>query len=149
GSLLALMTFGQVLGALLLPALARNHDRRPLLLLALMMQLIGFIGLIYLPQTLPWLWVLLSGLGLGGAFPLCLVLALDHLHQPAAAGRLVAFMQGVGFLLAGVTPYLSGLLRDYSGGFVLDWQIHALLVVVLIAITWRFHPHSYRRAFAE
>ncbi|QDI31185.1 MFS transporter [Serratia marcescens] len=149
GSLLALMTFGQVVGALLLPALARNHDRRPLLLLALMMQLIGFIGLIYLPQTLPWLWVLVSGLGLGGAFPLCLVLALDHLHQPAAAGRLVAFMQGVGFLLAGVTPYLSGLLRDYSGGFVLDWQIHALLVVVLIAITWRFHPHSYRRAFAE
>ena len=59
------------MGALLLPALARNHDRRPLLLLALMMQLIGFIGLIYLPQTLPWLWVLLSGLGLGGAFPLC------------------------------------------------------------------------------
>lgn len=149
GSLLALMTFGQVVGALLLPALARNHDRRPLLLLALMMQLIGFIGLIYLPQTLPWLWVLLSGLGLGGAFPLCLVLALDHLHQPAAAGRLVAFMQGVGFLLAGVTPYLSGLLRDYSGGFVLDWQVHALLVVVLIVITWRFHPHSYRRAFAE
>ena len=49
GSLLALMTFGQVVGALLLPALARNHDRRPLLLLALMMQLIGFIGLIYLP----------------------------------------------------------------------------------------------------
>ena len=23
------------------------------------------------------------------------------------------------------------------------------LVVVLIAITWCFHPHSYRRAFAE
>ncbi|WP_420136190.1 cyanate transporter [Serratia liquefaciens] len=149
GSLLALMTFGQVVGALLLPALARSTDRRPLLLLALVMQLAGFIGLIYQPQTLPWLWVLLSGLGLGGAFPLCLVLALDHIPHPAAAGRLVAFMQGIGFLLAGTTPYISGLLRDYSGGFVLDWQIHALVVVVLIAITWRFHPHSYRRAFAE
>ena len=65
-----------------------------------MMQLIGFIGLIYLPQTLPWLWVLLSGWG-WAAHLLCPVLALDHLHQPAAAGRLVAFMQGVGFLLAG------------------------------------------------
>ncbi|MGO2570745.1 MAG: cyanate transporter, partial [Serratia proteamaculans] len=63
--------------------------------------------------------------------------------------RLVAFMQGIGFLLAGTTPYISGLLRDYSGSFVLDWQIHALLVVVLIAITWRFHPHSYQQAFAE
>nr|WP_276330838.1 cyanate transporter [Serratia inhibens] len=149
GTLLALMTFGQVIGALLLPAVARAQDRRPLLWLALMLQLIGFIGLIYLPQTLPWLWVLIAGLGLGGAFPLCLVLALDHLPHPAAAGRLVAFMQGIGFLLAGVTPYLSGLLRDYSGGFTLDWQIHALLVVVLIAITGRFHPRSYRQAFRE
>lgn len=149
GTLLALMTFGQVIGALLLPAVARAQDRRPLLWLALVMQLIGFIGLIYLPQTLPWLWVLIAGLGLGGAFPLCLVLALDHIPHPAAAGRLVAFMQGIGFLLAGVTPYLSGLLRDYSGGFTLDWQIHALLVVALIAITGRFHPRSYRQAFSE
>ncbi|ANJ96540.1 cyanate transporter [Serratia plymuthica] len=149
GTLLALMTFGQVIGALLLPAVARAQDRRPLLWLALALQLIGFIGLIYLPQTLPWLWVVIAGLGLGGAFPLCLVLALDHLPHPAAAGRLVAFMQGIGFLLAGVTPYLSGLLRDYSGGFVLDWQIHALLVVALIAITGRFHPRSYRQAFRE
>ncbi|CAI2493714.1 cyanate transporter [Serratia plymuthica] len=149
GTLLALMTFGQVIGALLLPAVARAQDRRPLLWLALALQLIGFIGLIYLPQTLPWLWVLIAGLGLGGAFPLCLVLALDHIPHPAAAGRLVAFMQGIGFLLAGVTPYLSGLLRDYSGGFTLDWQIHALLVVALIAITGRFHPRSYRQAFSE
>ncbi|MCS3406601.1 cyanate transporter [Serratia sp. AKBS12] len=149
GALLALMTAGQVAGALLLPALARSSDRRPLLLLALAMQLVGFIGLIYQPLTLPWLWALLAGIGLGGAFPLCLVLALDHIAQSALAGRLVAFMQGIGFLLAGVTPYVSGLLRDYSGGFVLDWQIHALAVVALIAMTWRFHPHSYRRAFAE
>ncbi|MFI8416062.1 cyanate transporter [Serratia sp. NPDC078593] len=149
GALLALMTAGQVAGALLLPALARSHDRRPLLLLALVMQLAGFIGLIYQPNSVPWLWALLSGVGLGGAFPLCLVLALDHLTHPAAAGRLVAFMQGIGFLLAGVTPYISGLLRDYSGGFELDWQIHALLVVGLLVMTWRFHPHSYRRAFSE
>ncbi|HEJ9095990.1 cyanate transporter [Serratia odorifera] len=149
GALLALMTAGQVAGALLLPALARSTDRRPLLLLALAMQLVGLIGLIYQPQTLPWLWALLAGLGLGGAFPLCLVLALDHIAHPAMAGRLVAFMQGIGFLLAGVTPYLSGLLRDYSGSFVLDWQIHALLVLALMALTRRFDPRSYRRAFGE
>ncbi|VDZ55706.1 putative cyanate transporter [Serratia odorifera] len=58
-------------------------------------------------------------------------------------------MQGIGFLLAGVTPYLSGLLRDYSGSFVLDWQIHALLVLALMALTRRFDPRSYRRAFGE
>lgn len=48
-----------------------------------------------------------------------------------------------------LTRRTSGLLRDYSGGFVLDWQIHALLVVALLAITGRFHPRSYRQAFSE
>lgn len=146
GVLLALMTLGQVAGALALPALARGHDRRPLLWAALIMQLVGFIGLIGWPLQTPWLWALLAGVGLGGAFPLCLVLALDHLPQPAAAGRLVAFMQGIGFLLAGVAPYISGLLRDYSGGFLLDWQLHTLLVVLLMALTARFHPRSYRQS---
>lgn len=110
------------------------------------MQLVGFIGLIGWPLQTPWLWALLAGVGLGGAFPLCLVLALDHLPQPAAAGRLVAFMQGIGFLLAGVAPYISGLLRDYSGGFLLDWQLHTLLVLLLMALTARFHPRSYRQS---
>ncbi|STV21707.1 cyanate transport protein CynX [Klebsiella pneumoniae subsp. pneumoniae] len=45
GSLLALLTVGQTAGALLLPALARQEDRRQLLLLALALQLIGFCGL--------------------------------------------------------------------------------------------------------
>nr|WP_162492778.1 cyanate transporter [Serratia rubidaea] len=145
GALLALMTLGQVLGALALPALARGHDRRQLLWVALTLQLVGFIGLIGWPLQTPWLWALLAGFGLGGAFPLCLVLALDHLPQPAAAGRLVAFMQGIGFLLAGAAPYVSGLLRDYSGGFLLDWQLHTLLVLLLMALTARFHPRSYRQ----
>ncbi len=147
GSLLALMTGGQVVGALLLPALARNPDRRPLLTLALSLQLAGFLGILLAPSLAPWCWMLLLGVGLGGAFPLCLVLALDHIPQPALAGRLVAFMQGIGFLLAGVTPYLSGLLRDYSGSFTLDWLLHTLLLCALLVLTWRFHPHSYRRAF--
>lgn len=145
GALLALMTLGQVIGALALPALARGHDRRQLLWVALTLQLVGFIGLIGWPLQTPWLWALLAGFGLGGAFPLCLVLALDHLPQPAAAGRLVAFMQGIGFLLAGAAPYVSGLLRDYSGGFLLDWQLHTLLVLLLMALTARFHPRSYRQ----
>ncbi|VTP59644.1 putative cyanate transporter [Serratia rubidaea] len=56
GALLALMTLGQVLGALALPALARGHDRRQLLWVALTLQLVGFIGLIGWPLQTPWLW---------------------------------------------------------------------------------------------
>ena len=79
--LLALMTVGQTGGALLLPVLARHEDRRKLLMLALALQLIGFCGFIWLPQQLPLAWAICCGIGLGGAFPLCLVLALDHAKQ--------------------------------------------------------------------
>ncbi len=42
--------------------------------------------------------------------------------QPAVAGRLVAFMQGIGFIIAGLSPWLSGLLRSLSGNYTLDWS---------------------------
>ncbi|VTM64453.1 putative cyanate transport protein [Escherichia coli] len=115
GSLLALMTLGQAAGALLMPAMARHQDRRKLLMLALVLQLVGFCGFIWLPMQLPVLWAMVCGLGLGGAFPLCLLLALDHSVQPAIAGKLVAFMQGIGFIIAGLAPWFSGVLRSISG----------------------------------
>ncbi|WP_302795977.1 cyanate transporter [Hafnia paralvei] len=148
GSLLALMTVGQAAGALILPMFARKQDRRSLLMAALTLQLIGFCGFIWLPLQMSVLWAVVCGFGLGGAFPLCLVLALDHSPQPAIAGRLVAFMQGIGFIVAGLSPYLSGLLRSLSGNFLLDWMFHAALVVGLMLLTLRFVPSHYPREWA-
>lgn len=148
GSLLALMTVGQAAGALILPMFARKQDRRSLLMAALTLQLIGFCGFIWLPLQMSVLWAVVCGFGLGGAFPLCLVLALDHSPQPAIAGRLVAFMQGIGFIVAGLSPYLSGLLRSLSGNFLLDWMFHAVLVVGLMLLTLRFVPSHYPREWA-
>lgn len=144
GILLALMTGGQVCGALFLPMLIRGIDRRPLLLLALLLQLIGFCGFLWAPELYPVVWALVCGVGLGGTFPLCLILALDHDSNPVSAGRLVAFMQGIGFLLAGSTPYFSGILRDITGSYQADWLLHGVLVLILMGITFRFSPRSYR-----
>ena len=71
------------------------------------------------------------------------VLALDHAGQPAVAGRLVAFMQGIGFIIAGLSPWLSGLLRSLSGNYTLDWSWHAICVLLLMALTLRFIPAHY------
>lgn len=143
GTLLALMTVGQTGGALLLPILARQEDRRKLLMAALALQLVGFCGFIWLPQQIPFVWAISCGIGLGGAFPLCLVLALDHASHPVIAGRLVAFMQGVGFIVAGLSPWLSGLLRSLSGNYQLDWMLHAVCILALMVITLRFAPSRY------
>ncbi|POT59906.1 cyanate transporter [Citrobacter amalonaticus] len=143
GTLLALMTVGQTAGALILPMLARHRDRRKLLLFALALQLTGFCGFILWPAQLPILWAVTCGIGLGGAFPLCLVLALDHASHPAISGKLVAFMQGIGFIIAGLSPYLSGILRSKSGDFLLDWTFHAVCVAALMLLTLRFIPARY------
>ncbi|MBZ4236530.1 hypothetical protein LAM40_23865, partial [Mycobacterium tuberculosis] len=85
------------------------------------LQLIGFCGFIWLPEHFSALWAIACGVGLGGAFPLCLVLALDHAGQPAVAGRLVAFMQAIGFIRACRTPWLSGLRLSLSRKYPLDF----------------------------
>ncbi|HHY7658685.1 TPA: cyanate transporter CynX, partial [Escherichia coli] len=149
GSLLALMTLGQAAGALLMPAMARHQDRRKLLMLALVLQLVGFCGFIWLPMQLPVLWAMVCGLGLGGAFPLCLLLALDHSAQPAIAGKLVAFMQGIGFIIAGLAPWFSGVLRSISGNYLMDWAFHALCVVGLMIITLRFAPARFPQLWVK
>ncbi len=146
---LALMTLGQAAGALLMPAMARHQDRRKLLMLALVLQLVGFCGFIWLPMQLPVLWAMVCGLGLGGAFPLCLLLALDHSAQPAIAGKLVAFMQGIGFIIAGLAPWFSGVLRSISGNYLMDWAFHALCVVGLMIITLRFAPVRFPQLWVK
>ena len=149
GTLLAILTVGQTAGALLIPMLARHDDRRRLLILTLLLQLMGFCGFIWLPQQMPQLWAISAGVGLGGAFPLCLVLALDHARQPAIAGRLVAFMQGIGFIVAGASPWLAGLLRSLSGDYVLDWMFHAVCVATLMVVTFSFVPARYPQEWRQ
>lgn len=149
GSLLGVMIACQVAGALVFPMLVKGADRRPLLLLTLALQLCGLLGLLIAPLYQPWLWVGIAGVGLGGAFPLALVLALDHLAHPQAGARLVAFMQGVGFIIAGSMPFLAGQLHGLTGHFSSIWLLQVSVTIVLIGLNLRFHPKSYAQAFPE
>ncbi|END9804816.1 cyanate transporter [Escherichia coli] len=78
-----------------------------------------------------------------------LMLALDHSAQPAIAGKLVAFMQGIGFIIAGLAPWFSGVLRSISGNYLMDWAFHALCVVGLMIITLRFAPARFPQLWVK
>ena len=133
--------------ALLLPAAARNYDdRRPWLWLTLAMQAIGFVGLAGAADVAPVVWALMLGAGLGGCFALSMAVALDHLPDPAHAGALSALMQGGGFLIAAVSPWIVALLHDWTGGFAAGWMLHLGCVATVAALTSRLAPHSYARA---
>lgn len=147
GSLLGIMILFQVAGALLMPLLARRADRRPALLVSLLCQLAGMSGFLLAPLLAPWLWAAVTGFGLGAAFPLAIVLALDHLPAPQAGARLVAFMQGAGFLLAGCMPFLAGQLQLLTHSFRPVWLLQSAITLGLILLSLRFHPSGYHRAF--
>jgi MFS transporter, CP family, cyanate transporter len=144
GSLLAAMTVFQAVSALLLPlAAASFRDRRPWLLLGLAAQLFGLLGLIAWPDASPLLWVGMAGAGLGGVFSLSLVTTMDHSADHRVAGKLVAFVQGVGFIVAAVAPVVAGLVRGWSGGFGAAWIMLAVCVAAMMAVSLLFSPRSY------
>ncbi|MBM7060766.1 CynX/NimT family MFS transporter [Pseudomonas sp. UL073] len=147
GQLIGLMTIFQVLAALSVPLLIRGSlDRRPWLCLCLLIQLGGFAGLLLAPLQATALWVALIGYGLGACFALSLTLTLDHLPDPRAAGSLAAFVQGIGFIITGIIPYITGALRDLTGDFQASWLLLAVCVVLMLGVTLRFVPEGYARA---
>lgn len=144
GSLLALLSIAQAVAALAVPALAsRSTDRRPWIIATLALQAVGFTGLAYWPDAAPTLNALVLGVGLGGCFALYMVVALDHLPSPAQAGALNALMQGGGFILAALAPWVVAQLQQSSGSWTGGWLYQAGVAVVVGLLASRFNPRHY------
>ncbi len=147
GELIGIMTIFQVLGALGAPAFSANRlDRRPWLFFAVIMQIVGFTGLILMPESLLLLWTALIGAGLGACFSLTLTVALDHLSMPNLAGALTAFVQGIGFIITAIVPYFAGALFEWQGSFTIIWMLLILTLMSMLALTVRFNPAGYAKA---
>ncbi|EHF14326.1 CynX/NimT family MFS transporter [Pseudomonas aeruginosa] len=150
GGLVGIMTIFQVLAALSVPLLIRRRlDRRPWLLAALLVQLGGFCGLLSMP--------LQHAALVGGVDRLRPGRLLRPQPDPdprpppraACAGSLAAFVQGIGFIITGIVPYLTGWLRDATGSFQASWLLLAASVVAMLLVTLRFAPSGYARAMGE
>ncbi|CAB5704927.1 Inner membrane transport protein YeaN [Delftia tsuruhatensis] len=144
GGLVALLSVAQASAALGLPVLASRHpDRRPWLGFTLLCQVIGLAGLAWWPDTAPLLNTAVLGIGLGGCFALMMVVALDHLPHPAQAGALNALMQGGGFIIAAMAPFVIARLHQSTGGFRAGWMAQLCAVLVVCALAARLAPARY------
>lgn len=147
GELIGIMTVFQVIGALAVPALSASRlDRRPWLFFAVGIQIVGFIGLMMMPEAWLILWVAMIGCGLGACFSLTLTVALDHLSSPRLAGALTAFVQGIGFIITAIIPYIAGVLREWTGSFQAVWLMLLVALVGMLIVTMTFVPSSYAKA---
>ena len=141
---MAILSVAQAIAALTLPTLAARHtDRRLWIAFTLLCQIAGFALLIWLPDTAPRFNAIILGIGLGGCFALMMVVALDHLPSPSQAGALNALMQGGGFILASLAPWVVAQLHEATGLFEAGWAYQLAAVCVVCILAARLSPARY------
>ncbi|HEX4787637.1 MAG TPA: MFS transporter [Actinospica sp.] len=104
---------------------ARMRDQRPLLLGLSAASLVGFVGLIFEPGALAWLWAVFFAFGMA-VFPLVLALFPARGGSAQGTAALSTFSQSIGYLLAAVVPLTFGVLHEATG----SWTAPLLIVVV-------------------
>jgi CP family cyanate transporter-like MFS transporter len=141
GLLLATWSIVQLASGVGGPALAdRFPDRRPLVAGALLLTIVGTLGIAAAPEAAPWLWVALMGLGQGSGFSLGLVKLVDYAPTPAASARLSAMVFLFSYSLASIGPFLFGAVRDATDSFTVPFGALVVIAVVQLGLTPRLRP---------
>jgi CP family cyanate transporter-like MFS transporter len=89
----------------------------------------GMVGLLIAPAAAPLLWSVLVGLGMS-VFSLALTVIALRARDTQDTVSLSGMAQGFGYLLAGVGPFMFGLLHHASGGWTVPWLM--MLAVYLV-----------------
>ena len=117
GLVTSVSIIAQTATALLVPVLATQKVRPPLLVLTILAAAgIGFLSLLYAPLETRLLWALVLGFGQGGLFGLALLFISLRSPSAEAAAMLSGMSQSIGYLGAACGPLAVGILRDVSSG---------------------------------
>ncbi|MET8159350.1 MFS transporter [Sphaerisporangium sp. NPDC005289] len=93
------------------------------------LEIAGTIGMLVAPTTMPWLWSLLWGAGMG-VFPIALGLFALRTRTAADTAGISAMAQGFGYLIAIGGPFLFGMLHGSTGG----WAVPMVMLAVVFAV---------------
>ncbi len=123
--MLALITAVGVPMTLALPVLIRLTRGRSVLPIGYgVITVLGWVGVLIAPATLPWLSAVLLGAG-STAFTWVLAMIAQHSRTPAGTVALSGFVQGVGYLIAALGPFGTGALHDLTGA----WTVPILVLI--------------------
>jgi CP family cyanate transporter-like MFS transporter len=122
----------------------RLGPRRPQLVVASMIAVVGLVGIILAPD-LAFAWVAVLGLALGAVFPLVLTLPLDVADDPARVGSVAALMLLGGYMVSSVGPVLLGAARDLTGDFAASLWMLVVLAIILVVSCLPLSPARLRR----
>lgn len=128
GWMLSLSQASGILGALILPLWAGSRkDQRLVVVLIVVLEIIGLIGLMLPDVGLIGLWVSIIGFTTGGAFGLALLLIILRASDPETAAELSGLVQSIGYFIAATGPFLIGFVQDVTQ----VWNYSLGLLIVL------------------
>ncbi|SJZ40139.1 MFS transporter, CP family, cyanate transporter [Marinactinospora thermotolerans DSM 45154] len=130
GLALSYLTALSVPVSLVLPGLmARTRDHRWFVVLFFLSYLAGFTGLLVAPVSGVWAWTTLIGIGMS-TFPLALTFFAVRTRTAPGTAAMSASSQSIGYLMAGVGPFLFGLLHELTGA----WHAPMAMLIVVAAV---------------
>lgn len=111
---------------LLLPRLA---DQRPVAAGGALLAMLGYLGLLFVPDASA-VWAVLTGVGAGTLFFLALAFFSLRAADPRSSASLSGMGQSIGYLFAALGPVAIGALHDWTGGWTAPLAVLAVLAAV-------------------
>ncbi len=104
--------------------------------------LVAYVGLAVAPVGGAWAWMVLVGLG-SGMFPIALTLIGLRSRGPATTAALSAFVQAIGYVVAGTGPLLFGVLFGATGSWTLPLTVLFVALAMTVLAGWPSTAHRY------
>ncbi|MGH8962616.1 MAG: CynX/NimT family MFS transporter [Jatrophihabitantaceae bacterium] len=128
GWMVALLAALSIPVSMVVPRVAPGRHRAVIVALTAC-YLVAYLGLALAPVGGAWLWMVLSGIG-SGMFPVALTMIGLRTRTAETTAALSAFVQAIGYIVAGTGPLLFGVLY----GATRSWTLPLALLFIALAI---------------
>lgn len=126
-----------IIGGLSMPGvIARVRDLRAFPAVFGVLTMLGYLGLWLAPASVPLLWSFLLGIG-GWCFPMAIALIPARSRSPLVTARLSGFVQPLGYVIAGVGPFILGIVHERVASWDGILAALALISVLMAAMGMR------------
>jgi MFS transporter, CP family, cyanate transporter len=139
GAMVALMSAIGIPVSMVVPNIPPSRHR-PLVLVLGVFQAASYLGFGLAPVGGAWLWMVLYGIG-NGMFPVALTMIGLRTASPQTTAALSAFVQSIGYLVAGTGPLLFGVFYGATGTWALPLSLLWISLALALAFGWFASAH--------
>jgi CP family cyanate transporter-like MFS transporter len=143
GAMVALVAAVSIPVSMVVPSVAPKRRQLVIALLGVC-YLVAYVGLAVAPVGGAWAWMALTGIG-GGMFPMALTMIGLRARTAETTAALSAFVQAIGYIVAGTGPLLFGVLYGATGG----WGLPLALLFIALAISLTAGSMACRSSFVD